>query len=86
MLGFHRKEDDQFHNRRRLAVLVLLYAIVWGAIILTVDILFDFETAKVTVYLGFVATVGGLPVWQYLKAASQPESDQNGKPINNKKS
>lgn len=87
MLGFKRDEKDGMYNRRRMAVFVLCYAIIWGFIILTVDVLFEFDTAKVTVYLGFVATVGGLPVWQYLRAAQQNgKGNQDGKSDDNAKS
>lgn len=77
MIGFHCKHDDRFYNRRRLAVLSLAYAVIWGFIILAVDLVTGFETSKVIAYLGFVATVCGLPTWQYLRAAAK--DDPRGK-------
>ncbi len=73
MLGFKFVNDDKFYNRRRLALFSLAYAVVWGFVILAVDVAFEFDTAKVVAYLGFVATVCGLPTWEYLKAAAKDD-------------
>ena len=79
MLGFKKVEGDGLYNRRRIFIFMLLYAIVWGFVILTVATYYELDTPKIVAYLGFVATVGGLPVWQYLKAASAPqERDKDG--------
>lgn len=76
LLGFKKDKEDIFYNRRRLAVMCVLYSIFWGFTVLITDIIFNIESAKVIAYLGFVSTVGGLPIWQYLKAAAK-EKEEN---------
>lgn len=73
MMGFKHSNDDKFYNRRRLAVFSLAYAVIWGFIILLIDSFTAMETAKVIAYLGFVATVCGLPTWEYLKASAKDD-------------
>lgn len=72
-MGFKCDTADKFYNRRRLAVASLAYAVIWGFIILAVDYFARMETSKVVAYLGFVATVCGLPTWQYLSAAAKDD-------------
>ena len=75
-LEFKRVEEDKFYNRRKLAVFSLAYAVVWGFIILFVDVVFNLDTGKTVAYLGFVATVCGLPTWGYLNAASKDDEER----------
>jgi hypothetical protein len=77
MLGFKHISDDRFYNRRRLAVFVTIYAVLWGGIVLFCDVAWGLDAAKVVAYLGFVSTVAGLPVWGYLRASQK--DDDNGK-------
>lgn len=76
MLGFKHITDDKFYNRRRLAVIVTLYAVFWGFVILFCDMKWGMDAAKVGIYLGFVTTVAGLPIWGYLRAS---QKDDNAK-------
>lgn len=70
MFGFKSITDDKFYNRRRLAVLVTFYAVVWGFVILACDMRWGMDAAKVAIYLGFVSTIAGLPVLGYIKASA----------------
>lgn len=84
MFGFKHISDDKFYNRRRLAILVTVYAVVWGAIVLFCDMKWGMDAAKVVAYLGFVSTVAGLPVWGYLRASQK--DDENAKTKHDEKS
>lgn len=74
--GFKHKPADTMHNRRHMAVLCLLFFILWGFVILICTILFDFETSKVVAFLGFIATMSGTGIIGYLHASHK--DDQNG--------
>lgn len=73
MLGFMQVDNDNLYNRRRMAVLAFIWAVVWCAVILGIDFFFDMklETPKLAVYLGVPSAVCGLPIWQYFKAAAE---------------
>lgn len=81
-MGFKHITDDKFYNRRRLAVIVTAYAVFWGFIILFCDMKWGMDAAKVGIYLGFVSTVAGLPIWGYLRASQK--DDDSAKTDNSK--
>lgn len=76
MLGFGKNENDGMHNRRLIAVLCLLYFMFWGFLILACTILFDFETSKVSAFLGFIGILSGTGIFGYLHAASKDDYDK----------
>ncbi len=72
MLAFKENTTDRFYNRRLMAVLAFIFAVIWSIGILAVDICFSLalEASKLAIYMGVPASVAGLPIWQYFKAAA----------------
>jgi len=71
MLGFKHVKDDPLYNRRRWMVIMTLYAVAWGFVILTCDLIWGFDVAKVTVYLGFISTLSSAGLFAYFKQAAK---------------
>jgi len=71
MLGFKRVKEDPLYNRRRFMIISFCYAVIWGFVILTCDLIWGFDVAKVTVYLGFISTLSGAGLFAYFKQCSK---------------
>jgi len=76
MLGFGKNENDTMHNRRLLAVFCFIFFVLWGLLILTCTILFEFETSKVSAFLGFIGIISGTGIFGYLHASSKEDYDK----------
>ena len=75
MFGFTKKEDDKLFNRRRLSIMLIIGSIIWAITILVCDVIFKFSASEITVYLGFVTALAGLPTWGYLKACTHDDKE-----------
>lgn len=83
MLGFVKKADDKLFNRRRMSVVLIVGAVLWAITILICDVIYEFNSAEILAYLGFVTALAGLPTWGYLKACSHEDKEDDEGPINN---
>lgn len=59
-----------------MAVLCFLFFVCWGIAILVCTIIFDFETSKVSAFLGFVGILSGTGILGYLHASSKDDYDK----------
>ena len=76
MLGFGQNHNDNLHNRRLLAVFCFMFFVFWGLLILYCTILFNFETSKVSAFLGFIGIISGTGIFGYLHASSKDDYDK----------
>lgn len=77
MFGFKRNKQDPLHNRRRLMVFALVYAIAWGFIILYCSIAYEWGAAKSGTFLGYISTISGLGIFGYYQAAAKQDTAES---------
>ena len=75
MLGFKSVPGDPFYNRRRFAVILFLYVVIWGCVIAALRV-FDFiDSTDLGVLLAYVTPISGLGFHHYFKASTMADRE-----------